>query len=199
MWKAIIDRQVIYLRRRLVEPGAPRDIARIIRPCVPSDYGALVAGDDHRTRIVGRYPRLMVIVATRRPAKHDPGLSAILRSIDGDIRNVDNVGILWVDGQLLEVPPAPPQRRIVGQASPTGTSVVRAKESALPRWRTGRTRSSRCRLRRGSAKRWLHLKASLWLQTVDHRVDAIRIRRRDCDAGSSDPVLRQSVGAVRAC
>src|SRR6478609_6768602 len=103
----------------------------------------------------------MVVVATRRSAQYDPRFAAILRAIDGDVRHVDDVRVLRIDRQLLEIPAASPQRRIVRHSAPRRARVVGAKESSLPRRWSRRSCTCRGWLRWRSPKGWLDLCRSL--------------------------------------
>ena len=186
--RAIIDRDVIELRRWLVEPGAPRHRARIIGRCIARDDCALVAGDDHRVRVVGRHPGLVVVVSTGRPAQRHPCLAAVLRTTHGDVRDVHDVRIPWIDRDLLEVPAAAPEGRIRREARPRRTGVVRAEEPALSwRWRGRSTRNRRRGRGRGGIRH----------ETVHHRIESLRVRRRDRDARAPNPCRGQSCRELR--
>src|SRR5450759_5553607 len=95
----------------------------------------------------------MIVVATGRATHRDPTLAAVLRSIDRNIGHIYDVGIAGINRDLLEVPPAAPQRLIRRQPSPRCTGVVRAEESSLTRRRlrgaSVRRRSRRRRIRIG--------------------------------------------------
>ena len=65
VWKTIVDGKMINLRGRLVHPGAPGDVARIVGARIVRDDSTLITGDDHRIGVVRRNPRLMVVVAAR--------------------------------------------------------------------------------------------------------------------------------------
>src|SRR5205814_484131 len=62
--KAIVDGEVVQLRRWLIEPRAPCHGAWVIGFGIVRDDGALIAGHDHRVRVVGIDPGLVVVVAT---------------------------------------------------------------------------------------------------------------------------------------
>src|ERR1022692_3126515 len=98
VWEAVVDGHVVDLRDRLIEPGTPRHVARVLRGRVATDHRALVARDDDRVRVVRRDPGLVVVVAARRSTEGDPGLAAVLRSRHGDVRDVDDIGVLRIDG-----------------------------------------------------------------------------------------------------
>ena len=190
----IVDRAVVDLRRRLVEPRAPRDVARIVGHRVARDDRALVARDDHRVRVVGRDPRLMVVVAARRPAQRHPRLAAVLGSRHRDVRHVDDVGVLRIDDDVLEIPAASPERGIARQLGPRRARVVGAEESALPRRRrrlrtrriaaaaspTAAAASGRCR------------RVRIRHEAIHHRVHAPRIARRYRDARLADSLFGQA-------
>src|SRR6266699_127198 len=195
---------MVYLRRRLIEPRAPGDVARIAGTGIPGNDGALIARDDHCVRITWVYPRLMMVVAARRSTNDHPRFSAVPRAVDRDVRHIDSIGVRRIDGDLLELPASSPERRVVGEASPGDACIIRSEESTLAgrgaRW----PRSRRRGLRRRSPQRWLYLGRSLGHKAVYDCIDTIRIRRGDCDAGSPDSLLRQSVcelcpGAAAVC
>src|SRR5690349_856389 len=75
VWKAMVGRDVIDLRSRLVVPRTPR------RRAVDTHDRALIAPKDHSFRIVGIDPELVIIVAARRAFDRRPGFAGVSRSI----------------------------------------------------------------------------------------------------------------------
>src|SRR5204863_7650670 len=125
--------------------------ARIGGARVAGDDRALVAGDDQDVWIVGRDPDLVVVVAAGGAADHVPRLAAVAAAVHGDVRHVDDVRVLRIDGDLLEIPAAAPQRLVGPDAPPRRPGVVRAEDPALTRRR--RRRAAR-RLRRRGRRGW---------------------------------------------
>src|SRR5439155_15841815 len=81
--KRTVGRDPVDLRRRLVQPRAPR---RMIREAVDADDGALIAAEDHAIPIVGRNPQLVVVVAARRALERlAEGPPAVARAVDAGI------------------------------------------------------------------------------------------------------------------
>ena len=78
--KCVVGGDVIELRRRLVEPGAPR------RAAVQRDDGALIGDGDDDVRVVGVDPRTLVVLAAGRALERRPRRAAV----DGLAR--DDVG-----------------------------------------------------------------------------------------------------------
>src|SRR4051812_35165092 len=138
----------------------------------------------------------MIVVTARRSAQHHPRSAAISGSVDRNVWHIHRVRIGRIDGDLLKIPAASPQRRVIGDAGPARAGIVGAKESALT-WRRARRARARRRWRRNrSAEGWLDLRRSLGNQAVDYRIDAIWIRCRDRDARAADACLRQAVGEL---
>src|SRR5436309_12310102 len=82
----VVWRDVVDLRRRLIQPRAPR---WMVREAVDADHGALIAAENHAVRIVRRNPELMVIVAAGRSLERlAEGAAAVARSIDAGARHV---------------------------------------------------------------------------------------------------------------
>ena len=128
--ETVIGRHVVDLRDRLVEPRAP---FRRVGRSVQADDRALIARDDHDVRIGGVDPKLMIVVAARRAA-HRPRAErfpAVLRSLNPDVRDVHDVGILRIDGDLLEVPTAAPHARVSRRLHPGRARVGRTVKTAL--------------------------------------------------------------------
>src|SRR5262249_8211310 len=120
----VVRAHVVELRRRLVVPGAP-GLAAVHGP-----DPALVAGKDHRPRIVGVDPEAVGIVAARRAAKRREGLAAVRRLPGHDVDAVDDVGVLRVDLDLREVAGTPPDPRVGVDPLPAEAGVLRAVEAA---------------------------------------------------------------------
>src|ERR1700704_6713113 len=115
---------MVYLRRRLIEPRAPGDVAGIVGSGIPGNDGALIAGYDHRVRISRIDPGLMIIVAAWGSTNDHPRFPAVPRSVDRDVRHIDGVGVGRVDGDLLEVPASSPECRVVGKPSPGDARII---------------------------------------------------------------------------
>src|SRR5712692_6639348 len=88
--KTIVGGNVIKLSGRLVVPGTPRLSAVHSHDC------ALIAAERHSLRIVGIDPELMIIVATGRSFNRRPLLAAVRRSVNGRVRDVNDVRILRI-------------------------------------------------------------------------------------------------------
>ena len=124
--KAVVGGDVIELRGRLVVPGAPGLRA------VDGHDRALVAGDGDARGIVGRDPHLVIVVAAgRRLDRRAPGAPAVGRLVDAGVGHVDDVGVLRIDGDLGEVPAAPPDARVRRHLHERRAGVVRPEEAAF--------------------------------------------------------------------
>src|SRR5439155_24357167 len=110
--KLVIYRHMIELRRRLVVPGAPSGAA------IHADGRALVAAEDHALRIFRIDPKRMVIIAPRRAFDGRESLAAIGGAVKRDIRRIHNIGILWINGQLAEIPSPAVNARIGADQNP---------------------------------------------------------------------------------
>ena len=92
---------------------------------------SLVGAENHARRILGIDPELVIVIATGRAAHDRDGFAAVLRAIERDVRNVDDVGIVGINGEPVEVPrPAGEARIAVGQR-PGVAAVVGAIETGL--------------------------------------------------------------------
>src|SRR5882762_7366697 len=100
--KAIVGGDVINLRRWLVVPGTPGHSA------VNGYDRALVACQNHSLRIRGIDPKLMIIVAAGSALDRCPGFAPISRTINRRVHYIDGIRVLWIDGNLFEVPAAVP-------------------------------------------------------------------------------------------
>ena len=116
---------MIELRGRLVVPGTPG------RRAVDGDDGALVAGKHHALRVVGIDPELVVIVAPRRALDRRPALAPVGRPVERRVRDVDDVGVLRIDGDLAEVPAASPDAVVARHQRPRRAGIIRAVKPAL--------------------------------------------------------------------
>ncbi len=86
----VIGNDVIELRSGLVVPSAPR------RAGVQRDGCPLVRGQRHMLRIRRIHPELVIIVAARCAAHNAQSFSTLAQFVKGDVRNVDDVGIVRV-------------------------------------------------------------------------------------------------------
>ena len=121
--KLVVGGHVIELRRRLVVPTAPGLAA------VEADRGSLVRPENHARGICGIDPDLVIIVAARRAAHDRNCLPAIFRAVQSDIRHVDDIGVLRIDGDAAEIPGALGKPRIgIGQ-HPVVPAIVGTIES----------------------------------------------------------------------
>src|SRR5690348_3338740 len=125
VWKLIVGYDVIKLPSRLVEPGTPR-LAAVVR-----HNGALVAAQDHTLRIVLINPQLVIIGARRVALEHAEALSSIHRPVNGSVRHVDYVRILWINGNFVEVPASAPNAMVLGNLLPVLSAVIRAVQPAF--------------------------------------------------------------------
>ena len=116
---------MIELCRGLVVPTAPRQAA------VEADRGSLVRAENHAGGIPGIDPELVIVISARRAAHDRNCLSAVLRSVKSNIRNVDHIGILRIDGDAIEVPCATRESRISIREHPCVASIVRPIEAGL--------------------------------------------------------------------
>ncbi len=157
-----------------------------VGPGVLRDDAALVAGHDHRVRLVRGDPRLVVVVAARRAADDLPGVAAVPGAGDDHVGHVDEVRVLRVDHDVLEVPAAPPQPGVVGELRPVRAAVVGAEEAALPGGALAVGVRARLRRRRAGRR----------LQVVDHGVDAVRLAGAHGDPAPAHPLRRQAVGQL---
>src|SRR3569623_3195212 len=111
-------------------------------------------------------------------------LSAIALARHGYVAHEYGIRIPRIHRELAEVPSPPPEREITGAPRPRCTRIVRPKKSSLPRYRLVGCAAGNARVRRAG-------RCILRQETIDHRVDAMRIARRDRDARAADPLLRQ--------
>ena len=205
--RAVIHREVVDLRRRLVQPRAPRHITRIVGGRIARNDRSLIARHDHRVRIVRRHPRALVVVAARRTSQRDPGFAAVLGSRQRDVRHVDDVRVARIDGDVLEVPSSSEQRDVARKLRPRRPRIVRSIDAPLLGRRgcrrttaaTGRqcTCAPAASWRRSRAGRvW---RRSFGKEIVDHRVDTPRIGRRDGKANPADALRGQSALQLIPC
>ena len=122
---ARVGRDMVKLRRRLVVPGAPR-----LAP-VDRHRRALVDGRDHPPRIRRVDPETMVIVAARRPLERSERRAPVDRPVDRRVADVNDVGVLRIDGHAAEIPSALPDPRVPGTPGPRPAPVVGTVEPAL--------------------------------------------------------------------
>src|SRR6185369_6477210 len=77
----VVNRHVIELRSRLIEPGAPGDAA------VNAYARALVAAKNHALRVAGIDPEGVIVVAARRAFDGSESFSCIGGAINRDVGN----------------------------------------------------------------------------------------------------------------
>ena len=92
---------------------------------------SLVGAENQARRILGIDPELVVVVAAGRAAHDGDGLAAILRAVERDIRNVNDIGIAGIDGDPVEVPRPAGEARIAVGEGPGVAAVVGAIEARL--------------------------------------------------------------------
>src|SRR5260370_26582853 len=100
--KTIVRGDVINLRRWLVVPRTPGHSG------VNGYDRALIARQNHSLRIGGIDPELVIIVATGRAFDRCPGFAPIIRTINRRVHYIDGIRVLWIDGDLFEIPAAVP-------------------------------------------------------------------------------------------
>ena len=116
---------MIELCRRLVVPCAPS------LTVVEADCRPLIRSKNHAVGILGIDPNLMIIVSARRPAENRNRFSSVDGSIKSDVRDVNHIAILRVDGDAVEVPRTAGEARIRVLQSPTIATIVRAIQTCL--------------------------------------------------------------------
>src|SRR5579872_5092308 len=109
---------MIELAGRLVEPGAPR------RAAVERNARSLVAAENDMARVVRIDPRLMKVVTVGRTLDRGEMRSAIGRTIESRVRDVDTICIFGIDRDVAEVPAALPQTLIGIDELPRHPAVV---------------------------------------------------------------------------
>ena len=98
----VVRRDPVDLRRRLVQPRAPR---RMLAEPLHRDDGALIAAENHAVAVRRIDPELMVVVTAGRSLERlAERSSAIARSVHAGVRYVHEILILRIDGDLAEVP-----------------------------------------------------------------------------------------------
>ena len=121
--EAVVGRQVIELRRRLVVPAGPGPAG------VDADHHALVAGGRHVIGVGGVDPHEVVVVAARSAAHDLAGPAAAGAAPDRLAHQPDHVRIAGIDGdpariiageRLLAVDPDPVPAAVVGAVEAAG-------------------------------------------------------------------------------
>src|SRR5438067_5513432 len=125
--KSIVGDHVIKLAGGLVVPGTPRSAG------VARDDCALIAAHDHALRLFRIDPQLVIVVAARRAFPGGERCSTVDGLVRGSIRNVNDVGIFWIDAEFAEIPAALPEPAIVRNALPICCAIVRAIQAAVCR------------------------------------------------------------------
>jgi len=121
--KAIVGDDVLQLRRGLVIPCAPRLAA------IDADGGALIRRQDHVRGISRINPELVIIVAAGGAANDRNRLAGIIRAVERDVRDVENIWILRIDGDVAEVPGAAGEPGVGALESPCVTTIVGTVEA----------------------------------------------------------------------
>src|SRR5260221_4222782 len=116
--EVVVNRNVIELRGRLVIPAAPGAAGVHAYAC------ALIAAKNHTLWIAGINPESVIVVASGRALDRDKSLSSIGGAIDGDIGDVDGVGIFRVDIKFAEIPQPAANARISPGAKPSLSAVI---------------------------------------------------------------------------
>src|SRR4051812_5496022 len=115
---------MIQLRGGLVVPGAPAFSA------IHGDDRSLVRCQENDVGIVRIYPKVLIIVATRRAAPAVPCFAAISRFPAHDARRVNDLRFFRADPQDGQTPPANSEAwaRIISCAMPRLATVIRTIE-----------------------------------------------------------------------
>src|SRR5262249_35081536 len=116
----VVGDDVIELGGWLVVPAAPRLAA------VDADRGALVGGQQDDLRVVGVDPDGVIVVAAGGALDEGERLAAVGRAVEGDVGDVDDVGVFGIDLDLGEVAAAAPQARVGVDTPPALAGVVGA-------------------------------------------------------------------------
>ena len=116
---------MIELRRGLVVPGAPG------LATVETDGGSLVRAQHHAGGIFRINPELVIVITAGRAAQDRDCLPTILGLVERDIRHVDHVGILRIDGDAIEIPRSTGKTRVSIGEHPGVAAIVRAIEAGL--------------------------------------------------------------------
>src|SRR5215204_4597695 len=87
--EAIVGGDMINLRGWLVVPRAPCGCA------VKCNDRALIAGEDHASRIVRLNPEFLIVVSPGRTVDSRPCFAGVGRAIQGRSHYVDNISVFW--------------------------------------------------------------------------------------------------------
>ena len=186
--KAVVGRDVINLRGRLVVPGAPGCAA------VHADYRALITRQRDDLRIFRADPDALVIIAARRPLEAGERFPAVGRAPRRRVRHVHNVWIVWRHGNPHRARPAPANPPVVVHALPGFPAVLRAIharvllrfdggiDAARPAARHGDANSAQAVGARRQAFRQLAPRVAAirgFVEPASRRVDHFAVARRE--------------------
>src|SRR5205807_5242508 len=125
--KLVVGNHVIELRRWLVVPGAPG------LATVEADRGSLVRAENHACRIFRIDPKLVIVVSARRAAYNRNCLATIFGAIERDIRHVEDIGIVRIDGDAVEIPGTTRKSRVGVREKPGVASIIGTIQASLLR------------------------------------------------------------------
>src|SRR5258708_6881522 len=119
----IVDRNVVELRGGLVVPTAPGVAA------IYAHARALIAAKDHALRIAGIDPQSVIVIAAGRALDGHKVLACVSGAIDGNVGQVNGVGIFGINREFAEVPQTSADARVCSGASPGLAAIVWFKEA----------------------------------------------------------------------
>src|SRR5208283_4657542 len=123
--KTIVGDDVIELRSRLVVPTAPS------LPAVDADDRALIAGQRDGLGIPGIDPDALVVVAAGRAFEAHKGLPGVGGFPCGGVGDIDEVGIVWRNGDAHGARPAATDAVIPVDMLPAFAGIVGAVDAGL--------------------------------------------------------------------
>src|SRR5205807_6993347 len=115
VWKVLVQRHAVELRRRLVHEAGPRAAS------IGCDGGAAIVALDHAIGIVRRDPE-RVIVAMRR-VQRGVSVAAINRAVYPHVEDVDCIGAARVGEDVGVIPGALAQNVLLVDAGPGAAAV----------------------------------------------------------------------------
>ena len=122
VWKIIVRRDAIKLRRRLILLGPTRTGSE-------TDVRSTIVAVYHPFRIIWSDPEIVVV--TVRHADGRKGSAAINGFMKSDVQNIDGVFILCIGVNSVVVPRALAYRSTLTDSLPGVTRIVRGKETAI--------------------------------------------------------------------
>src|SRR5690242_18217003 len=116
---------MVELSGGLVVPRAPALSA------IDGNGRALIAPCNHALRIGRIDPQSVIIVPARRSFDCLPIFAAVGGAIKGDVGQIHDIGVLWIDGDFAEVPETPEDARVGPDSGPRCSAVIGTIEPGL--------------------------------------------------------------------